>query len=226
MSLPLTDQILARIREAMALMLWELGAVKVNTEQPFKLVSGNYSPIYINCRQLISSPAFCDLFGATARIMCEANSVEFDVVAGGETAGIPFAAILARAFGKPMVYVRKAVKGHGLGSLVEGILPRRSRVLLTEDLITDAGSKLHFIKAIKTVGGTISNVLVVFDRLQGGGKVLAARRIHLLAVTDMKAALLVAERDRILNRGQLKSLNLYLASPRAWHKDRGLHFQE
>ena len=222
MPVELTNEMVASIRRLVALQLWQLGAVKVNLEKPFKLVSGNYSPIYINCRQLISSPAFCDLFSAAARILCEANKIEFDIVAGGETAGIPFAAILARALGKPMVYVRKAVKGHGLGSLVEGVLPRGSRVLLTEDLITDAGSKLHFIEAILSAGAKVSNVLVVFDRLQGGGRALALQRISLLSVSDMRTVLLVAKTAGILKPSELKSVNSYLKSPRTWYAAKSL----
>ncbi len=222
----LTTQILDSIQRAAALHLWQLGAVKVDLANPFKLTSGNYSPIYINCRRLISSRAFCDLFSAAARILCEANRIEFDVVAGGETAGIPFAAILAHAFGKPMVYVRKQTKGHGLASLVEGIPPRGLRVLLTEDLVTDAGSKMGFIEAIKSAGGKVLTVLVVFDRLQGGGRALMANKIRLLSVTDMKAALLVARTAGVLKPAELRSVNTYLRSPGDWHRKRGLVFEE
>jgi len=119
----LRREILRSIRRAAALQLWHLGAVKVNLDQPFKLTSGNYSPIYLNCRQLISSVAFGDLFAAAVRMICDVENVRFDLIAGGETARIPFAAFLARPFGKPIVYVRKGAKEHGLASLVEGSLP-------------------------------------------------------------------------------------------------------
>ena len=148
-----------------ALYLWHLGAVKVNVEKPFRLTSSNYSPIYINCRQLISSVSFMDLFAAASRQLLGQRGAEFDVIAGGETAGIPFAAFLARSFCRPMVYVRKAAKEHGTASRVEGSLESGGRVLLVEDLITDAGSKLSFIQGIQDAGGDVKDVLVVFDRL-------------------------------------------------------------
>ena len=49
------DPTLARMREAACSMLWELGAVQVRPEDPFRLASGNLSPIYVNCRRAISS---------------------------------------------------------------------------------------------------------------------------------------------------------------------------
>jgi orotate phosphoribosyltransferase len=225
MPVELTNEIVASIRRLVALQLWQLGAVKVNLEKPFKLASGNFSPIYINCRQLISSPAFCDLFSAAARILCEANRVEFDVVAGGETAGIPFAAILSRTMGKPMIYVRKAAKGHGLGSLVEGVLMPETKVLLTEDLITDAGSKLHFINVIKSAGATVPCVLVVFDRLQGGGEALSKQKILLLSVTDMQTALHMAESVGIIGPSEMTAIQSYISDPEKWHQRMKLPYQ-
>jgi orotate phosphoribosyltransferase len=220
----LTREILNSIRRAAALQLWQLGAVKVSLVQPFKLTSGNCSPIYLNCRQLISSVAFADLFAAAARIIVESENLKFDFLAGGETAGIPFAAFLARTFSKPMVYVRKATKEHGLSSLVEGVLSAGARVLLVEDLITDAGSKLHFVKGIKEAGGTVDDVLVLFDRQQGGREALKDKSILLHAVTDMEIALEVASEIGAISAEVLTSVRDYLASPKAWHTERHLPY--
>lgn len=220
----LTKEILNSIGRAAALQLWQLGAVKVNLDQPFKLTSGNFSPIYMDCRQLISSVAFADLFAAATRMICEAENVQFEVVAGGETAGIPFAALLARSFGKPMVYVRKTAKEHGITSLVEGALCSGARVLLVEDLITDAGSKLHFVSGITAVGAIVEDVLVAFDRQQGGREALKERGIRLHAVTDMSAALDAAGSSGVLAPNELGAVREYLRSPQQWHEKRNLPF--
>ena len=208
-----------------ALLLWHLGAIKVNTANPFRLVSGNYSPIYINCRALISSPTFTDLFAAATRFMFSRQRVEFDVLAGGETAGIPFAAFLARVFGLPMIYVRKAAKAHGLASQIEGTLSQGSRVLLVEDLITDAGSKLSFISGIREAGAVVEDALVVFDRLQGGREVLARKGVRLHAVTDMAVALSAAATAGFLAPSAAASVEEYRNSPREWHESRKLPYR-
>ena len=85
-----------------------------------------------------------------------------DVVAGGETAGIAFAAWIAERMGLPMVYVRKQPKGFGRMAQIEGIMPEGARVLLVEDLATDGGSKVNFINAIREAGGAISDCMVLF----------------------------------------------------------------
>lgn len=226
MSTNILKELESAVRRVVALQLWQLGAIKVNLSEPFRLVSGNYSPIYVNCRQLISTPAFADLLAASARIIRDHRGIEFDVLAGGETAGIPFAAFLARSFGCPMVYVRKEAKSHGITSRIEGTMPTIARVLLVEDLITDAGSKLSFIQAIRESGATVEDVLVVFDRLQGGQETLAQEGVRLHAITDMDMVLYEAEAAELLSTEELTSVRTYLCSPHGWHEERGLTFHE
>lgn len=226
MSGSVAEQIVEGIRRVVALQLWHLGAIKVNLNEPFRLVSGNYSPIYINCRKLISSPAFIDLFSGATRVICDHRHIVFDVVAGGETAGIPFAAFVAQSFGKPMVYVRKAVKDHGISSRIEGTLEPENRVLLAEDLITDAGSKLSFIEAIRGVQATVRDVLVVFDRLQGGKEALGQENIQLHAITDINIALEVGHSVKQISSADLVSIQRYLHEPQEWHAERRLTFRD
>jgi orotate phosphoribosyltransferase len=80
-----------------ARMLLEIDAVHFNAAEPFTLASGLPSPTYIDCRKLISFPriraTLMDFLAVT--VMREAGLEAFDNVAGGETAGIPFAALVA-----------------------------------------------------------------------------------------------------------------------------------
>ncbi|MFP3541435.1 phosphoribosyltransferase family protein, partial [Pseudomonas sp. SIMBA_044] len=79
----------------------------------------------------------------------DAGFERFDCIAGGETAGIPFAALLADRLSLPMIYVRKKPKGHGRNAQIEGHMPEGSRVLVIEDLTTAGGSMFTFIDAIR-----------------------------------------------------------------------------
>jgi len=139
----------------MAKMLWEIKAVHFRADQPYKLSSGMMSPVYIDCRKLISYPrirsAVMDFAAAT--ILSEAGFEQFDCVAGGETAGIPFAAFLSERLSLPMIYVRKAPKGHGRNAQIEGEMKEGARVLVIEDLTTAGGSMFTFIDAIRAAGG-------------------------------------------------------------------------
>jgi orotate phosphoribosyltransferase len=210
-------QALKHLSYAVAQMLWDLKAIRVNVQEPYKLVSGSFSPIYINCRQLISYPTFMNLFTASARMLCEWNSVKADVIAGGETAGIPFAAFIAQSLSLPMVYVRKEKKEHGLSSLVEGQFVSNSGVLLVEDLITDGESKLHFIDSLQACSGKVEHVLVLFDREQGGRETLRARGINLHAITTMRSVIQLAETEHLLSQSELLSVRQYLGSPHEWN---------
>jgi len=69
-------------------------------------------------------------------------------VAGGETAGIPFAAFIAERMGLPMQYVRKKAKGFGRNARIEGLIEDGQRVLLVEDLATDGGALRAYMCSI------------------------------------------------------------------------------
>ena len=216
------DALFRRLCEAVALRLWDLEAVRVRPEEPFRLASGAYSPIYVNCRRAISDPTLMQLFVTAARLLCERRGVAFDVVAGGETAGIPFAAFLASGLGQPMIYVRKKPKGYGTASQVEGHLEPGQRVLLVEDLITDGGSKLGFVDAIEACEATVTDALVLFDRQQGGDAVLASRGVRLHAVADRATTLGVGVAEGHLDDGARASVDAYFVDPEAWNRERGL----
>ena len=161
-SMSLTDK--QMIAKATASMLLEIEAVHVNAETPFILTSGAASPVYIDCRKLISFPriraALMD-FGISV-LAQDAGFEAFDSVAGGETAGIPFAAFMAERLALPMQYVRKKPKGFGRNAQIEGHLAENSRVLLVEDLATDGGSKFMFADALRNAGAQCNHVFVIF----------------------------------------------------------------
>lgn len=219
-----SDPVLDRLSESAAIQMWELEAVKVRLDAPFQLASGNFSPVYFDCRRVISEPTFMSFFVAAARLLCERSGVSFDCIAGGETAGIPFAAVLAANCSKPMVYIRKKAKGYGGASRVEGELPAGSKVLLVEDLITDGGSKLGFLDAIEGAGCVIDTTLVLCDRQQGGRSLLAERQVSLAAIVDRDTLMSVARETGRLDEEGETSLHHYFADPVAWHRRRGLAF--
>ena len=222
----LADRVLASLREAAALYLWRLEAVRVQPDEPFRLASGNSSPIYVNCRRVISEPGFMQLFCAAATTICARRGLVVDAIAGGETAGIPFAAYLAQAMARPMAYVRKKAKGYGIASRVEGHLPPGARVLLVEDLITDGGSKLGFLDAVAEAGAEVSDVLVLFDRQQGGAELMKRRGVTLHAVADRATTLAAGTAAGVLSAEAVEVVEAYFRDPAEWHRARGLEFRE
>ena len=147
-----------------ARMLLEIGAVHFNADEPFTLASGLPSPTYIDCRKLISHPRIRSTLMdfLTVTVMRNAGFEAFDNIAGGETAGIPFAAMVAERMALPMTYVRKKPKGYGRNARIEGDMTEGQRVLLVEDLTTDGGSKLSFVDAIRETGASCAHTAVIF----------------------------------------------------------------
>jgi len=147
-----------------ARMLLEINAVHFRADEPYTFTSGLKSPVYIDCRKLISYPrirrTLMDF--AVSTLYRDAGFEQFDAIAGGETAGIPFAAWIADQLDLPMQYVRKKPKGFGRDARIEGDIHAGQRVLLVEDLTTDGGSKVSFANAIREAGGEVSHTLVVF----------------------------------------------------------------
>ena len=147
-----------------AQMLLEINAVDFNSETPFKLASGLTSPVYVDCRKLISFPRIrsilMDFLSVT--VLRNVGFEAFDNVAGGETAGIPFSALIAERLALPMSYVRKKPKGDGRNARIEGVLKKEDRVLLIEDLTTDGGSKISFVDAIRETGAECHHTAVIF----------------------------------------------------------------
>jgi orotate phosphoribosyltransferase len=209
----------------MARMLWEINAVHFRPDEPYKLASGMMSPVYIDCRKLISYPrirsAVMDFAAAT--ILSNAGFEQFDCVAGGETAGIPFAAFLAERLSLPMIYVRKQPKGHGRNAQIEGEMREGARVLVIEDLTTAGGSMFKFIDAIRAAGGTVDHGLALFyygifpeaeARFRNG-------KVNLHHVSTWREVLAVARERALFSEAHLNSVEAFLNEPLKWSAAHG-----
>jgi orotate phosphoribosyltransferase len=200
--------------------LIRIRAVHRNLETPFVLTSGALSPVYVDIRRLISFPAERrEIMDLAARVVeREVGLDHVDVVAGGETAGIPYGAWLAERFDRPFVYVRKQPKAFGRMSQIEGVLEAGQRVLLVEDLITDGKSKLNFLAGIRQAGARVEHLLVIFEygTLPETRATLAAEGVALHSLTTWVALLDVAESKRYFTAEEVAEVRRFLADPRGW----------
>jgi len=220
-SYPARDEI-ARLT---ARMLLEAQAVHFNAEAPFTLASGKSSPTYIDCRRLISFPriraTLMDFLAVT--VMRDAGFEAFDSIAGGETAGIPFAALIAERMGLPMSYVRKKPKGYGRNARIEGTIEDGDRALLVEDLTTDGCSKLSFVNAIRDTGAICAHTAVIFyyGIFAGTRATLADHGVtlhHLCTWWDVLAAAREAEN---VDAVTLDTVETFLRDPASWQSAHG-----
>lgn len=208
-----------------ARMLLELGAIRFATDRPFMFTSGLASPVYVDCKRVISYPALrgtlLDFLLAT--IDRDIGRASFDVVAGGESAGIPFASWIAAKLSLPMVFVRKSPRGLGPQASIEGDLDPGARVLLIEDLTTDGASKLQFCKALRRAGAVVDDAVVLFFyNIYTDTQANLSRnglRLHWLA--DWWAVLEAAREMGVFGQAELTDLEQFLHAPLEWSGEHG-----
>ncbi|MFK7939014.1 MAG: orotate phosphoribosyltransferase [Roseovarius sp.] len=205
-----------------ARMLLDIQAVHFNAADPFILASGLPSPTYIDCRKLISYPRIRSTLMdfMTVTVMRNAGLEAFDNIAGGETAGIPFAALVAERMALPMTYVRKKPKGYGRGARIEGMMAEGERVLLVEDLTTDGGSKLSFVDAIRDTGATCGHTAVIFyyGIFPETEKTLGDHGITLHHLCTWWDVLAEARRMGSFDAATLDGVEEFLNDPRKWQE--------
>lgn len=187
----------------------------------FTFTSGKQSPVYVDCRRLISFPeARTDLMNMGAEMLRERIGIDnIDYVAGGETAGIPYAAFIAERLNKPMLYVRKQPKGFGRNAQIEGCMDEDgAKVVLIEDLQTDGGSKRVFVDALRNAGAQVSHAFVVFHYgiFPASQRNMAEWGLTLHALTDWWAVLEEAKAGNYFDSSTLADVEAFLHAPEEW----------
>ena len=203
-----------------AKILLEIGAINFNVTKPYRLASGVNSPVYVDCRKIISYPTgrdrVVDLMQEMFLKIFEQETVHN--IAGGETAGIPLAAILADRLKLPLSYVRKKPKGYGINSQIEGDINQGQNILLVEDLATDGGSKLNFVNALRGNGVICNNIFVLFyyNIFSKAPVLLSENRLNLHYLTNWQDVLSVATNCGYFDIETLAYVENFLSNPASW----------
>ena len=201
-------------------ILLETKAVLFSPDKPFTFTSGRASPVYVDCRRLISFPRgrrrLMDL--AADLIERAVGHESLDAVAGGENAGIPFAAWIAERMALPMLYIRKKAKGFGRNAQIEGEMKEGARVILVEDLASEGTSKLNFVRAIRQAGGEIAHSFVIFNYgiFPASIASLAAEGVTLHWLATWWDVLGVAQGLGYFTPDQFSAVKAFLEDPEGW----------
>ncbi len=149
----------------------------------FVLKSGQVSPFYLDLRRIISSPGLLAKTAAAYREILA--GLEFDRMAAIPIAAVPITTAISLQANIPFIYPRLTPKAHGTGNAVEGSFEPGERVVLIDDVITTAASKLEAIKILQDAGLTVSDLVVLVERDGAGRKELARRGIRVHAYADL-----------------------------------------
>ena len=209
------QKIIEKISIQSAEILIDIGSVNFNVKKRFKLTSGKLSPVYCDCRRIISFPSERKklINFLIKKLKSKDYFKSINNISGGETAGIPFASFVSSKLNLPMTYIRKQKKEFGRKEQIEGIIKEKDEVLLIEDLITDGGSKWDFLKAVKEKKAITRAIAVIFNYgLYENFITYKKKKIDLISLTNWKYILYVAKKKEILSKKDVNYIQNFLTS--------------
>lgn len=137
----------------------------------FVLSSGQHSTFYFDKYLFVTKPT---VLRRLASLLAELVPDNVDRIAGPELGAVPLASALSLETGLPFVIVRQHVKTYATGTSIEGELHAGESVLLLEDVLTTASQALRAAGSVTDAGATVTRVLAVVDREQGGREAVNA----------------------------------------------------
>ncbi len=170
------------------------------------LISGLYSPLYIQLRPLVSYPF---IFRKVCEAMClllKEEAPEITKIVGIAMAGVPLVAGMAVAGTCPAAFTRKiekvksvdefrsVIQSYGEHALIEGEINDNERIALVDDLVTRFDSKLIALEQVRSElarrgvkGASCQTILVALDREQGGTELARSNNLRLLSLIQFKS---------------------------------------
>lgn len=204
--------------KSIAHLLVENNIVRTNFSDPFTWTSGIKSPIYCDCRELISIP------GARAEILeamlgvIQGQNIVCEVVAGTATAGIPWAAFVSQRLECPMLYVRSKPKGHGAGKMVEGRCEIGKSIVVVEDALSTGGSSAKSVQALRDeLDAEVKYILAIFS--WDTPQVVEHAQTHdiqFLPLTNFEEIITALAETGKINEEEKASLERFRADPQGW----------
>jgi uridine monophosphate synthetase len=176
----------------------------------FKLKSGIMSPIYLDLRRLVTYPQILRRVAQAYAVTL--NELEFDRLAGIPYAALPIATAIALEIDRPLIYPRREVKDYGTKATIEGDYQAGETIVVIDDLATTGGSKIEAIQKLEEAGLKARDIVVLIDRGQGAGPMLAEAGYQLHAVVNLPDLLPEWLRSGAITTEQFEEVRAFLES--------------
>lgn len=209
--------------DKIAQILLKINAVTLSPQKPYRYASGILSPVYTDCRMVISFPKERK-FVRDGYIQMIQEAGNFDVIAGTSTAGIPHAAFIAEKMGLPMVYVRGRgkMKDHGKGKLIEGVVKKGDKVAIIEDLISTAESSLDTAITLREAGCKVTHVFAITTYgMEKSKQNLKEHKLKLKALTNFADTVETAQKLKLISETEVSTILEWAKDPASWGGKQG-----
>jgi uridine monophosphate synthetase len=202
------------------------------------LISGLYSPLYIQLRPLASYPVVFEKVCHALGKMVREEAGDITRVIGIAMAGVPLAAGMAITAGIPAGFTRKienvksaaafreVIARYGEHNVLEGELVSGDHIALVDDLVTRFDSKLVALEQVRyeldkrgITDAECRKIVVVLDREQGGQQAAQAASVDLLSLIPFKSVGLPLL-ENVMNPTEWSTLMRYLDDPKEFQDPR------
>lgn len=205
------------MEKEIAEVLLKIDAVGFKIDNPITFKSGIKSPVYVDNRKLPFFPSEWKVVLNGFKELIEKNKIDFDIIAGVESGGIPHSAALGFLLNKPSIFVRKKAKEHGTKSMIEGGSVNGKKVLLIEDLVSTGGSSLAGIESIQNEGGIVNDCLVIVSYDFKEAKVAFQKaKINLHPTTSFPVILYEAIKSGKISSIEAEKVKEWFEDPHGW----------
>lgn len=195
--------------------------IQTNFVTPFTWTSGIKSPIYCDCRELISVPEARTIIieSFIEEIKKSIPDQSLIYIAGTATAGIPWAAFVAEEMNQPMLYVRSKPKGHGAGKMVEGRAQDDQVMIVVEDAFSTAGSSIKSVEALRNeYNAHIDHVFGIFSWDTPAAVENATKgKVRLHPLTNFSEIVDSLHKHGRISDSEKESLISFHQDPAEWH---------
>lgn len=160
-------------------------------------------------RKLMSSPELLRHIGKRmayiAKMKCKGNTL-----ISLATSGIAWGAMCSLYSGYPLLYVRIKKEIHMSNKLIEGIIPKKVKLILVDDLIFAGESKKEAIDIIKQHNLHVSDIIVIVDRQlqrkKDGLTVQDHHKVNLHSLIKMEEIVSYMRKKKYMSDRQLELL--------------------